>query len=96
MHSIGTLPGAFATVAGCCRTVNNRGEIVGFSIDANGSTAFLWKDGKIKDLNTLIPANSPLHLLAAYSINDAGEIAGQGCVMPACTEFHAFRATPKW
>ena len=95
MHSIGTLPGAFATIAGCCRTINNRGEIVGFSIDANGSTAFLWKDGQIKDLNTLIPANSPLHLLGAYSINDAGEIAGQGCVMPACTELHAFRATPK-
>ena len=95
MHSIGTLPGAFATIAGCCRTINNRGEIVGFSIDANGSTAFLWKDGQIKDLNTLIPANSPLHLLGAYSINDAGEIAGQGCVMPACTELHAFRATLK-
>jgi probable HAF family extracellular repeat protein len=95
MHDIGTLPGAFVTVAGCCRTINNRGEIVGFSIDANGSTAFLWKDGQIKDLNTLIPADSPLHLLGAYSINDAGEIAGQGCVMPACTEFHAFRATPK-
>jgi hypothetical protein len=47
------------------------------------------------DLNTLIPANSTLHLLTASSINDAGEIAGQGCVMPACTEFHAFRATPK-
>jgi probable HAF family extracellular repeat protein len=95
MHSIGTLPGAFATIAGCCRTINNRGEIAGFSIDANGPTAFLWKDGQIMDLNTLIPANSPLHLLTASAINDAGEIVGQGCVMPACTEFHAFRATPK-
>ena len=96
MQDIGTLQGAFATIAGCCRTVNNRGEVVGFSIDANGITAFLWKDGKIKDLNTLIPADSPLHLLGAYSINDIGEIAGQGCVMPACTELHGFRATPKW
>ena len=95
MHDIGTLPGAFATIAGCCRTVNNRGEVVGFSIDANGMTPFLWKDGKMQDLNTLIPANSPLHLLGAYSINDAGEIAGQACVMPSCTELHAFRATPK-
>ena len=71
---------AFATIAGCCRTINNRGEIVGFSIDANGPTAFLWKEGQIRDLNTLLPANSPLHLLTASSINDAGEIAGQGCV----------------
>lgn len=46
------------------------------------------------DLNTLIPENSPLHLLAAYSINDAGEIVGQACVLPDCTELHAFRATP--
>ena len=92
-QDLGTLtPPAFLTVAGCCRTVNNLDEVVGFSIDPNGMTAFRWKDGHIKDLNTLIPANSPLHLLGAYSINDEGEIAGQACVMPACTELHAFRA----
>jgi probable HAF family extracellular repeat protein len=96
MHDLGPFPGASATIAGCCRTVNNRDEVVGFAVFANGTTtAFLWKDGTIVDLNTLT-LNSPLHLLAAYSINDAGEIAGQGCVMPACTETHAFRATPKW
>ena len=95
MQDIGTLPGAFATIAGCCRTVNNKDDVVGFSIDQNGSTAFLWHDGVIMDLNTLIPANSPLDLLAAYSIDDAGEIAGQGCVLPACTVLHAFRATLK-
>jgi probable HAF family extracellular repeat protein len=96
MQDIGTLPGAFATIAPCCNSLNNRSEVVGFSIDGNGPTAFLWKDKVIRDLNTLIPADSPLHLLFAESINDAGDITGQGCVMPACTEFHAFRATPKW
>jgi probable HAF family extracellular repeat protein len=95
MQDIGTLPGAFVTIAGCCHTINNRDEVVGFSIDGNGSTAFVWKDRVITDLNTLIPADSPLHLLFADSINDAGEIVGQGCVMPACTEMHAYRATPK-
>lgn len=95
MKDIGTLPGAFATIAGCCHTINNRDEVVGFSIDGNGSTAFVWKDKVIRDLNTLIPADSPLHLLNAESLNDAGEIVGQGCVMPACTEFHAFRAVPR-
>ena len=49
----------------------------------------------IRDLNTLVPADSPLHLLFAESINDAGEITGQDYVMPTCTELHAFRATPK-
>jgi probable HAF family extracellular repeat protein len=94
-QDIGTLPGAFATIAPCCHTINNRDEVVGFSFDANGSTAFYWKNNVITDLNTLIPANSPLHLLFAESINDAGEITGQGCVLPACTELHAYRATPK-
>ena len=95
MRDIGTLPGAFATIAGCCNTINNRSQIVGFSINGTGSTAFLWQDDVIRDLNTLT-VDSPLHLLAAYSINDAGEIVGQGCTMPACVEFHAYRATPKW
>ena len=63
MQDIGTLPGAFATIAACCHTINNRDEVVGFSIDGNGPTAFFWKNNMIRDLNTLIPANSPLHLL---------------------------------
>ncbi len=95
-QDLGTLsPAAFVTVAGCCRTVNNLDEVVGFSVDPNGVTAFRWKDGKIKDLNTLIPADSRLHLMGAYSINDEGEIAGQACVLPACTEMHAYRLTPR-
>ena len=96
MKTSGRFPGRSRLSPAAAERLTTVGEVVGFSIDANGSTAFLWKDGKMKDLNTLIPANSTLHLLAAYSINDVGEIAGQGCVMPACTELHAFRATPKW
>lgn len=94
MRDIGTLPNAFVTVAPCCHTINNRGEIVGFSIDGSGATPFVWKNNEMRDLNTLIPADSQLHLLQAFSLNDAGVIVGQGCVMPACTELHAFRATP--
>jgi probable HAF family extracellular repeat protein len=95
MEDLGTLPGAFATIAGCCHTINNRNEVVGFSINGTGSTAFVWKDGVITDLNTLIPAGSPLHLLNAEALNDEGEIVGQACVLPACTEFHAYRARPR-
>lgn len=40
--------------------------------------AFLWKDGVMTDLNALIPSDSPLYLLAAFWINDSGEIAGFG------------------
>jgi probable HAF family extracellular repeat protein len=95
MRDLGTLPGAFATIAGCCGTVNNQDDVVGFSIDEFGITPFLWHDGTMADLNSLMPANSPLYLLSASSINEAGEITGQACVLPACSELHAFRATPK-
>lgn len=48
------------------------------SIDANFNTrAVIWKNGKIKDLNTLTQ-NSPLFLLASCSINKKGEITGLG------------------
>jgi probable HAF family extracellular repeat protein len=95
MRDLGTLPGAFATIVGCCDTVNNQDDVVGFSIDTFGITPFLWHDGAIVDLNSLMPANSSLYLLSASSINEAGEITGQACVLPACSELHAFRATPK-
>ena len=95
MRDLGTLPGAFATIAGCCDTVNNQDDVVGFSVDEFGITPFLWHDGTMVDLNSLMPANSPLYLLSASSINEAGEITGQACVLPACSELHAFRATPR-
>ena len=93
MQSLESSPGAFATIAGCCRTINDHGEVVGFVFDTAGSHAVVWINRKISDLNALIPADSPLHLLAAYSVNDSGEIVGQACVLPACSELHAFRAT---
>jgi probable HAF family extracellular repeat protein len=95
MQDLGTLPGAFATIAGCCHTINNQDEVVGFSIDGSGSTAFVWKDKVITDLNALIPTDSTLHLLNAESLNNTGEIVGQACLLPACTEFHAYRASPR-
>jgi probable HAF family extracellular repeat protein len=95
MQGLDPFPGAFATIAGCCRTINNLGDVVGFAIDGTGFHAVLWVNRKIKDLNTLIPTGSPLYLLSADSINDAGEIAGQACVLPDCTELHAFLAKPE-
>jgi probable HAF family extracellular repeat protein len=94
MQDLGTLPGAFVTVAGCCDTGNNKDEVVGFSIDELGSRPFLWSDGAMVDLNTLLPANSPLYLLNAESINEKGEITGQACVLPDCSVVHAYLAKP--
>jgi len=42
------------------------------------SRAFLWEDGKMVDLNMLIPADSGIRLQYAGSMNESGEIAAQG------------------
>ena len=95
MKDIGTLPGAILTVAPCCHSLNNKGEITGFWIDGSGNlSAFYWKNNVMTDLNTLISANSGWYLLNTASINDAGQIAGFG-VNPE-GEVHAFLATPCW
>jgi probable HAF family extracellular repeat protein len=74
--------------------INNRGEVVGPSIDASGNPrAFLWQNGVMTDLNTLIPAGSPLFLLFASGINDVGEIVGFG--VTGTGDVHGFLATPK-
>jgi probable HAF family extracellular repeat protein len=61
-------------------TINSHGQIVGgtFSCDSTHSRAFLWEHGAMVDLDTLIPKGSPLRLVEAVSINDRGEIAGNG------------------
>src|ERR1700685_2845574 len=62
--------------------INERGQIVGQSIDANGNPrAVLWQNGVALDLNALVPADSPVYLTLANDINDLGEISGQGCVV---------------
>jgi hypothetical protein len=38
--------------------------------------AWIWQDGVMTDLNTLIPDASPYFLMEALSINDRSEIAG--------------------
>jgi hypothetical protein len=42
------------------------------------------------DLNTLIPKNSPLYLLASESINARGQIAGYGVQKDAPHDVQAF------
>jgi probable HAF family extracellular repeat protein len=91
MQDLGAFPGAFVTVPPCCKTINDRGEIVGFAIDAMGMRALIWQNNVPVDLNTLIPSNSGWYLQSTASINNAGEIAGQGTING---EVHAFLLTP--
>jgi probable HAF family extracellular repeat protein len=84
-----TLPGDFASAA---LGINDSGEIVGVSLDADfNPRAFLWRSGRMIDLNQRAP-NSPLHLLIAHSINSHGEITGFG--VDSTGDVHAFSAIP--
>src|SRR5208337_1027785 len=94
MQDIGTLNGDVQGLPAGMGGINNNGQVVGASCNISGSCrAFLWQDHVMTDLNTLIPANSPLYLLFATGINEAGEIAGFGVTNGG--EVHAFLATPR-
>jgi probable HAF family extracellular repeat protein len=93
--NIGTLPedfGAFAT------GLNERGQVVGNSIDSNFNWAhgFIWQDGVMTDLNTLIPADSNLFIISASNINDHGQISGMATVLsgPHAGDIHAYLLNP--
>jgi probable HAF family extracellular repeat protein len=84
-------------LVGAGLSINNLGQVVGASISAPGPAggnprAFLWQNGVMSDLNTLVQANSPLYLLNACAINDVGEITGFGATSTG--EVHAFLAIP--
>ena len=56
--------------------------------------AAIWRGGgAAQDLNDLVAGPTPLYLLTAMNIDDAGEIVGFG-VDTETGEVHAFRATP--
>jgi probable HAF family extracellular repeat protein len=96
MQDYGAFPGAVATITPCCHTINDRGEIVGFSVEPTnsyGGRALIWQGKEPKDLNDFVRAPSPfVQLLAASSISDAGEIIGWGVTTTG--EVHGFLATP--
>jgi probable HAF family extracellular repeat protein len=92
--SLGILPGdgaAFAT------GINNRGQVVGSTFNSQGwSRGFIWQDNVLTDLNTLIPGDSNLLIIAASNINQRGQISGMATVMSGPNEgkIHAILLTP--
>ena len=59
--------------------INERGDVVGESFggaDDPYGRAFLYEDGMMTDLNSLVQSKSSLQLVLANDINEAGEIAG--------------------
>lgn len=84
--------------------INGRSQIVGWSGGSPVATsatptarAFLWENGAMLDLNTLIPVTSGWQLLTASEINDAGLIVGWGLTRTASNTHavqRAFLLTP--
>jgi probable HAF family extracellular repeat protein len=92
--NLGILPGdsaAFAT------GINNRGQVVGSTLNSAGwSRGFIWQDNVMIDLNTLIPEDSNLYIIAASNINERGQISGMATVLtgPDTGKIHAILLTP--
>ncbi len=85
MKDIGTLQGNF-DFASAATGINDEGQVVGLSVDENFNiAAFLWENGTMTDLNSLIPAGSPLFLQGAAKINSRGDIVGLALLKSACS-----------
>ena len=76
LKDLGTMNDPFATTWGF--GINDSGIVVGQSTYKSTYHAFVYSGGKMKDLNTLIPAGSGWVLLTANGINASGQIAGEG------------------
>ena len=93
MVSLGK-PGSYGQASG----INDAGQIVGTmsigSPDASTPTyhAFIYRDGKMLDLNSLLVNGSGWTLIDATGINSKGQICGTGMVNG---RNHAFLLTPK-
>ena len=74
---LGTLGGAGSSAS----AINSHGDIVGTAQRADGSSAlFLYRGGRMIDLNALLPKGSGWRVDSANSINDNGWITGQGTI----------------
>ena len=94
IQDLGTLPGdAISEALG----INEQGQVVGVSYGAGFTNprAFIWQNGVMTDLNTLIPSNSSLYLQVGQEINDLGEIVGDATDQ-STGKNPAFLLVPRW
>jgi probable HAF family extracellular repeat protein len=92
MTDLGPLPGDSYSYA---VAISDKGQVVGLSLDANFNLrAATWQNGNIANLNDLVPADTPLILQTACSINKKGQIIGIALVKGTANDFRAYLATP--
>jgi probable HAF family extracellular repeat protein len=73
---LGTLGGQYSAAYG----INDSGQVVGSSETSDWAVIqpFLYENGQMQDLNSLIPQDSGWSLNFAEAINTAGQIVGEG------------------
>ncbi|MEO6759647.1 MAG: hypothetical protein ABIO24_09355 [Saprospiraceae bacterium] len=76
----GTGLGTLGGVNSYAYAINAAGQVAGYSDlpGGAGTAAFLYDSGVLYDLNSLITPGSQWQLLAAYGMNDSGQIVGRG------------------
>jgi probable HAF family extracellular repeat protein len=79
MNDLGVIGGAVSSLG---LDINNLGHVVGTLVfdlnNGNLNHGFVYRDGLMVDLNTLLPENSGWVLRGAWAINDRGQIVGGG------------------
>ncbi len=84
MTDLGTLGGTYVQPI----ALNNLGQVVGTAAATDGSYhAFLWQNGTLVDLNSLLPQGSGWVLSSGQLINDSGRIVGYGLLSGASQWF---------
>jgi probable HAF family extracellular repeat protein len=81
MQVIGALTPDWSSIAA---DINNLGQVVGITGPFGDPHAFLYQDGKMTDLNTLIDPASGWTITGAAAINDLQQIAAQACRAGVC------------
>lgn len=90
LRDLGTFAGSTSTVWGF--GINDSGVVVGQSTFKGTYHAFVYSNGKIKDLNTMIPTKSGWVLNEANGINNSGQIVGTGMING---QEHGYLLTPQ-
>ncbi len=88
----GTVVDMSAPYAGYATAINDQGQTVGFFVPSQYELrAFVYRDGKFHDLNTLL-VNSGWTIRTATGINSKGQICGTGIYKGL---YHAVLLTPQ-
>jgi probable HAF family extracellular repeat protein len=84
-----TLGGFGPNLSSWAGDINNLGQVVGAGFTGFGQDhwvqhAFIWQNGALTDLNSLIDPTSGWVIEDATAINDLGQIAGKACMGGTC------------